>query len=314
MASILDALTKVKARRPQSTQEGLEAAARMKSGKAIAAEGPKASNIAESAAIGTGTSQLREQALKGQETALALGAQRDLQQEGLSLQERQLQSQTDEARKGMATEAALTREGIAGQEALAGEQMSREEKRRSEEMLRKSDEMTKNLMSEYNTSYDNLIQKYSQESRNLSEAERQAGLEKILFTLQLGDRESMNQLSQIGRELQLNDAASYATEILNMQMGNDYTLLMKDLGFNAQMAAQGRNLDQQLMEIKTNFQQGLADQATRDAILNSFISGAFTVGAGIADSWPGTTGTNSGQITSTGQTGLGTGGSNVVAR
>lgn len=286
-------------------------------GKAVGPQtGPAMSNIAAQRAAQAGQAQMEQ---------VELAQTAGQQQLGFAQQmgERQVQSAEDAQRqqflqqqRQLQTQQIIQDQRRATQADMAAEAMLAQEQNLSKQLESSYANILSKLATDRGIAEQDIFQ-YAKQARAELGAERyRAFLEQTAHAMALSDKKYTDTLRRIGQKRDLQNQINFKREAMQLAMGQDFEILGQQFNMQRLMGADAREFKTQLAKMDMNTAIQLAEQASKEAAYKSMITGATNIATGIVAYNSPTSSNNNLYVnssgTATGQTGLGTGGSNLV--
>jgi hypothetical protein len=248
----------------QSEQEQLEKLARARSGKATASTAPKASNVQESVALGAARAGQAQTSL----AAGTLGAGIVQQGEAVKTAEKRAMNDLGQEKaltqNQMATQAQVARDAMASSALQSRASLSQNEMMRNQSIQQAADSQLKRMASERGVAVDMLFSEFQAESKQLAYRKDAAELDQIGVLLAMSDKAYLDELSRVGREMELVDNMNYERERTQIVLGNELSALMDELNFKTGYNATGRDFERMLAEINGTFAMQIANAVIND--------------------------------------------------
>lgn len=282
MASILDRINKIGGQ-PTSNQSQIENTLLTgRTGKAGAKRGPRSSRLGESAAIQASNQALAEETISSRLAGLQDQEKSRQMQEGLRLQQEQLDSQSrifDAQQAGIESEGALQR---ASQEELSGIQRDSSARSRLADINAKAQAQLTELSAQRDVSLDNLFSEFEYENKKLADRKDASRLEQAGFLLALQDRAYLAEVDRIGKMRNLTDSQAFDEEMTRIVMGDQLKSIIEQMDFDIEQDALSRERQAELAQIDIDSAIAVAQAEISASNQRAMWTGAGSAASGYA--------------------------------
>jgi hypothetical protein len=254
-----------------------KAMAEASTGKALKAGTPKGSGIQEQVAQEAGMAQLdrMEGQANLQQASIAQESSAIQSQLTSGLNELASKKRMEEQSQNLRATMAEFERGAQLDESTA--KLTAEETIQVNRMAAQFDMTLASMLSERKLNEDSIWNNFERENKQLAFRKDAASLEQLGFSLRLRDQQYVDQLTRIGKLRRLENENEFRKEFTRLQLGNNLSMFLDDLGFKEALYADQRTFEEMLAKINPDMAMRMATNAMKDASTSQIFQGVGTL-------------------------------------
>lgn len=248
-------------------------ALRAKTGKATAPTGPRASNVAEQAAVDAARTGAQQQ----QQTGMALAQQVKDRAKALTQQrqvgEGALATEREVAQGAMRTQAQIGAQERTGAAQRARQEFTARENAQMREVSSKYDRLIKGLASNRRIQEQDILSTYRKGNMELAQRKDAHELWMIAQAKALSNDQYIQKLMQTGALNRLDDAGNFQSELQRTTLGEGVQMLIAQLGWEKAYNASAREFEEEIADMTATDAIKVAEMMQQAEIAEGFGSG-----------------------------------------